>query len=363
MSGNTFGRLFKLTTYGESHGAGLGGVVDGCPAGIALDESIIQAELDKRRPGGLAGTSGQIASTSRKEGDKVRILSGVFEGFTTGTPIAFHVENEDQRSRDYGNLATVYRPAHADMAYDAKYGRRDYRGGGRSSGRETLSRVAGGAIAMALLAQQGISIEAFTTELGGIVAPLTDPASAASRPFFAPDEAIVAIWTELVSSVKKAGDTLGGIVQIEAHGVPAGLGEPVFDKLDAMLAYALMSVGSVKGVEIGAGFAAAGSRGSLNNDSMIQAHTAQAPQIAFTSNNAGGILGGISSGQSIIARAAIKPIPSIALEQSTVDCTGQATTIRIGGRHDISAIPRVVPVLKAMVALTLADALLLQRRM
>ncbi|MFI3271883.1 MAG: chorismate synthase [Pseudomonadota bacterium] len=362
MSGNTFGRLFKLTTYGESHGAGLGGVVDGCPAGIALDESIIQTELDKRRPGGLAGTSGQIASTSRKEGDKVRILSGVFEGYTTGTPIAFHVENEDQRSRDYGNLSTVYRPAHADMAYDAKYGRRDYRGGGRSSGRETLSRVAGGAIASALLAKQGISIHAFTTELGGIVAPLTDISGAHARPFFAPDDNIVTTWTDLVTSVKKAGDTLGGIVQVEAHGVPAGLGEPVFDKLDAMLAYALMSVGAVKGVEVGAGFAAARSRGSLNNDAMAPNPSAQS-SIAFASNNAGGILGGISSGQPIVARAAIKPIPSIALEQSTVDSTGQAVSIRIGGRHDISAIPRVVPVLKAMMALTLADALLLQRRM
>lgn len=252
MSGNTLGRLFRLTTYGESHGAGLGGVIDGCPAGIALDEAVIQRELDLRRPGGNS------ASTTRQEPDRVRLLSGVFEGVTTGTPIAFHVENVDQRSRDYGEIARLYRPGHADFTYDAKFGVRDYRGGGRASGRETLSRVAGGAIAQALLARHGIAVRAFTVELGGVPADLVDVAGAQQRPFFSPDPDVVEAWEDMVRTVKGEGDTLGGIVQVEATGVPAGLGEPVFDKLDAVLAYALMSVGAVKGVEVGAGFEADG---------------------------------------------------------------------------------------------------------
>ncbi|WP_027181860.1 chorismate synthase [Oleidesulfovibrio alaskensis] len=350
MSGSTFGRVFRLTTYGESHGAGLGGVVDGCPAGIALTEAMIQAELDRRRPG-----QGGPAATARKEPDRVRLLSGVFEGRTTGTPVAFHVENTDQRSRDYGDIMHVYRPGHADVTYDAKYGRRDYRGGGRSSGRETLSRVAGGAVAQALLAECGITVNAFTVELGGVPARPEDPAGAQDRPFFAPEEDIVAQWDALVRNVKGRGDTVGGIVQVEAYGVPAGLGEPVFDRLDARLACALMSVGAVKGVEIGAGFAAARLTGSSNNDAM----TAR----GYAGNNAGGILGGISSGQTVVARAAVKPIPSIAQEQHTVDDSGREVILRVGGRHDISAIPRIVPVLKAMTALTLADMLLMQRRM
>ncbi|MFV0423460.1 chorismate synthase [Oleidesulfovibrio sp.] len=350
MSGSTFGRLFKLITYGESHGAGLGGVVDGCPAGVALTEAMIQAELDRRKPG-----QGGPAATARKEPDAVRLLSGVFEGKTTGTPIAFHVDNTDQRSRDYGDIMHVYRPGHADAAYDAKYGIRDYRGGGRSSGRETLSRVAGGAVASALLAQYDIHVNAFTVELGGMAAPLTDVDGAQHRPYFAPDEAIVPQWDEMVRAIKGQGDTLGGIVQVEAHGVPAGLGEPVFDKLDARIAYALMSVGAVKGVEIGSGFEAARMHGSANNDSMTQQ--------GYASNHAGGVLGGISSGQTVVARAAVKPIPSIAKEQHTMNALGEEVTLRVGGRHDISAIPRVVPVLKAMMALTLADMLLMQKRM
>lgn len=349
MSGNTFGTLFRLTTYGESHGVGLGGIVDGCPAGIPLDETVLQRELDMRRPGGT------LASTTRKESDHVRLLSGVFEGVTTGTPIAFHVENEDQRSRDYGDLATRYRPGHADIAYDAKYGIRDYRGGGRSSGRETVSRVAGGAIAQALLARHGISVQAYTVELGGIPADLVDKEGARTRPFFSPDAGVVPAWESLVRDCKAAGDTLGGIVQVEAAGVPAGLGEPVFDKLDAKLAYALLSIGAVKGVEIGSGFASAQLRGSEQNDPIT-------PE-GFASNNAGGILGGISTGQTIVARVAVKPIPSIAQEQKTVDIHGNATSILIGGRHDIAAIPRIVPVVRAMTALALADALLLQQRM
>jgi len=349
MSANTFGTIFTLTTFGESHGPALGGVVDGCPAGIGLDEGLIQRELDKRKPGQ------GVASTARKESDRVEILSGVFEGKTTGTPIGFLIRNEDQRSHDYSKIMDVYRPGHADLTYDAKYGARDYRGGGRSSGRETVSRVAGGAVAGALLAAQGIEVVAYTRELGGIAAEGRDPWGAQERAFFAPEDEIVSRWEERVHAVKSEGDTLGGVVEIIARGVPAGLGEPVLDKLDARLAYALMGVGAVKAVEIGSGLAAARALGSENNDRILAD--------GFASNNAGGILGGISSGQDIVVRAAIKPIPSIAKEQTTRNRQGGETTLRIGGRHDIAAIPRINPVLKAMVQLTLADMLLLQRRM
>lgn len=348
MSGNTFGTIFRLTTYGESHGVGLGGVVDGCPAGIELSEEYLQQELDRRKPGQ------GVASTARKESDTVRILSGVFEGRTTGTPIGFHIANEDQRSRDYSKIKDVYRPGHADLGFDAKFGFRDYRGGGRSSGRETVSRVAGGAVAQALLAGLGIEVTAFTRELGGIRAETVDVAGSSARPFFAPDDAVVPLWEEKIRETKASGDTLGGIVEIVATGVPAGLGEPVFDKLDARLAYALMGVGAVKGVEIGSGFDAARMTGSTNNDAMT-------PE-GFASNNAGGTLGGISSGQPVVARVAVKPIPSISREQQTVTRTGEAATITIGGRHDIAAIPRINPVLKAMTMLTLADLYLLQKR-
>lgn len=368
MNGNSFGRLFCLTTFGESHGPGLGGVVDGCPAGIPLDESMIQRELDWRKPGQGLGT------TSRKESDTVRLLSGVFRGKTTGTAIGFFIANEDQRSRDYGPLADLYRPGHADITYQAKYGIRDYRGGGRSSGRETVCRVAGGAIAQELLAGAGISVAAYTVELGGIgLGSLTgsenlaradanyttgtvsgaDPEAAVQRPFFAAHPDLVGPWEQRIMDVRGEGDTLGGIVEVLARGVPAGLGEPVMDKLDARLAYALMGVGAVKGVEIGAGFQAAQMLGSAHNDPIL-AH-------GFASNRAGGILGGISSGQPLVVRVAVKPIPSIAKPQTTVDHLGREQELRIGGRHDICAIPRIVPVLKAMVCLTLADMLLLHR--
>jgi chorismate synthase len=349
MSGNSFGRIFRLTTYGESHGAGLGGVIDGCPSNIPLDERVLQKELDARRPG--RGS----ASTRRNELDKVMIFSGVFEGKTTGTPIAFHVVNANHKTGDYAALKDVYRPGHADMGYDAKFGFRDYRGGGRSSARETLSRVAGGAVAQAFLATLGITLYACSASLGGIDAPLTDINGASGRPFFAPDDSIVPGWEEKVRETKKKHNTLGGLVRIEAHGVPAGLGEPVFGKLDALFAYGLMSVGAVKGVEVGAGFAAAAMTGSQNNDPIT-------PE-GFASNNAGGILGGISTGQPIVLTAGVKPIPSIGIEQMTVNSKGEAVSINIGGRHDLAALPRVVPVLKAMTALVLADAVLLQRRM
>ena len=350
MSGNTFGNIFRLTTFGESHGAGLGGVVDGCPAGLPLDESMIQLELDRRKPG-----QGGLASTARKEADRVKILSGVFEGRTTGTPIGFYVENTDHRSTDYSKIKDVFRPGHADYTFNAKFGFRDYRGGGRSSGRETVSRVAGGAIAQELLRAEGISVYAATVELGGIPVNDFDFEGAQDRPYFSPDADIIPAWEDRIKEVKSQGDTLGGVVEVRATCVPAGLGEPVFDKLDARLAYALMSVGAVKGVEIGSGMNASCSLGSLNNDPI-------GPE-GFLSNNAGGILGGISSGQDIVVRAYVKPIPSIAQEQATVTTAGESTAITIGGRHDIAAIPRINPVLKAMVALTLADMLLLDRRL
>lgn len=350
MSGNTFGSQFRLTTFGESHGPGLGGVVDGCPAGIPLDEGMIQRELDRRKPG-----QGGIASTARKEADQVEILSGVFEGVTTGTPIGFLIRNTDHRSKDYSKIKDVFRPGHADFSFNAKFGMRDYRGGGRSSGRETVSRVAGGAIALELLKAQGIAVYAYTVELGGIPAEVTDVEGAWERPYFSPDPEASAKWDERIREVKKQGDTLGGVVEVRATSVPAGLGEPVFDKMDARLAYALMSVGAVKGVEIGSGMQAACSLGSLNNDPIT-------PD-GFESNNAGGILGGITSGQDIVARAYVKPIPSISQEQRTVSTSGEAESITIGGRHDIAAIPRINPVLKAMMALTIADLLLVDRRL
>lgn len=357
---STFGHVFTLTTYGESHGPGLGGVVDGCPSGIVLDEAMLQRELDRRRPGSVG-----IVGTARKEPDTVHILSGVFEGRTTGTPIAFHIANQDHRSADYGPMAEAWRPGHADMGYDAKYGFRDYRGGGRSSGRETAARVAGGAVAQALLASLGIRLRAFAVELGGLPAVWEekDTLRADERPFFAACDDVVPAWEALASMTRAQGDTLGGVVQVEAYGVPAGLGEPVFHKLDAMLAMALMSVGAVKGVEVGDGFAAARARGSENNDILLPAAEGCQTGSVFATNHAGGVLGGISSGAPIVLRAAIKPIPSIAKEQRSVNRAGEAVNLRIGGRHDICAIPRIVPVLKAMTALVLADMALAQRRM
>ncbi len=351
MSGNTFGRLFRLTTFGESHGPALGGVVDGCPPGIPLDEAMIQRELDRRKPGGGP------TSTPRREPDLVRLLSGVFEGATTGTPIGFAIENTSQRSSDYDALRRLFRPGHADITYQAKYGRRDHRGGGRSSARETACRVAGGAVAQELLAACGIAVTASTVEFGGVASPVEDLGGVWERPFFAASAGAVPAFEARAREAVASGDSLGGVVEVVATGVPAGLGEPVFDKLDARLAGALMGVGAVKGVEIGAGFAAARMTGSRNNDPLVPAG---APLV---SNNAGGILGGISSGAPIVVRAAVKPIPSIGLPQATVDTDGNPATIVVGGRHDRSAIPRIVPVLKAMVLLTLADFVLLQRRM
>lgn len=352
MAGSSFGRILRLTSYGESHGPGLGGVLDGCPAGLPLSEEDLQRELDLRKPGQGA------TATKRKESDTVCILSGVFQGLTTGTPIAFHIANEDQRSRDYGNLAQVFRPGHADWGFFQKFhGIRDYRGGGRSSGRETAARVAAGAVARLLLAVHGIHVQAAAVELGGIAVPPEerDLNGALARPYFAASDSVVPLWDQRVAAARAAADTLGGIVAVRACGVPAGLGEPVFDKLDALLAYALMGVGAVKGVEVGDGFAAARHTGSGNNDPLTET--------GFASNHAGGILGGISSGQDILLQAAVKPIASIPRTQQTIDREGRPASVLVGGRHDLAAIPRIVPVLAAMTCLTLADALLLQERM
>ncbi|MFZ5763595.1 MAG: chorismate synthase [Thermodesulfobacteriota bacterium] len=348
MAGNTFGKLFQVTTWGESHGPGLGAVVDGCPPNLPLAPEDIQAELDRRRPG-----QGGPAASPRKEPDRVEILSGTFEGRTTGTPICLAIMNKDAHSKSYDHLREIFRPGHGDISYLKKYGIRDHRGGGRASARETAARVAAGAIAKILLRHHGIAVTAYTAALGGIVASRRDLDEVGNNPIGCPDAAAAKRMVSRIEEVRAQGDTLGGVVEILATGCPAGLGEPVFDKLDAELAGALMSIGAVKGVEIGAGFAAAAMLGSENNDPLT-------PQ-GFATNNAGGILAGISNGDAIVARVAVKPIPSIAKEQQTVNLDNQPTTIRIGGRHDIAAIPRILPVCEAMMALTLADHLLRQK--
>lgn len=347
MAGSTFGKVFRVTTWGESHGAGIGAVVDGCPPGIKLSLEDIQNDLDRRKP----GTGG--AASPRKEPDKVEILSGVFEGMTTGTPISLMIHNKDAQSKSYNHLKDVFRPGHGDITYLRKYGIRDHRGGGRASARETAARVAAGAVARMVLAGLGVKVKAYTVALGGISINEKELSEITNNPLFCPDAVAYEKMAEKIVQTKKEGDTLGGIVEISATGCPAGIGEPVFDKLDAELARAIMSIGAVKGVEIGAGFAAAAMLGSQNNDPLT-------PE-GFNGNNSGGILAGISSGAEIIVRAAVKPIPSIAKEQNTINSAGEPIKIKIGGRHDISAIPRIIPVCEAMVCLTLADHLLRQR--
>lgn len=347
MMKNTFGHLFRVSTFGESHGPALGAVVDGCPPMIPLDEEYISSETAKRRPGA------SIASTTRKEADRVEILSGVFEGLTTGAPIGLLIRNTGARPEDYDHLKDIFRPGHADYTYFKKYGIRDHRGGGRSSGRETAARVAAGAVAARFLEGEEIDVIAYTLELGGVRAETFDPGRIETDPFFCPDPDASRDIAERVEEVKGAGDSLGGIVEAKVVGAPAGLGEPVFGKLSAYLAYAVMGIGAIKGVEIGAGFDAAKRLGSENNDPIL-------PD-GFASNNAGGVLGGISTGQDIVLRAAVKPISSIGIEQQTIDAEGRATTIKVEGRHDISAVPRIVPVVKAMIRLAMADMVLMQR--
>jgi chorismate synthase len=347
MAGNTFGKAFRVTTWGESHGPALGAVIDGCPPGIELDLSDIQKDLEKRRPGKGGGES------PRKEPDQVDILSGTFEGLTTGTPISLIIYNKDARSKAYDHLQNIFRPGHGDLTYLKKYGLRDHRGGGRASARETVARVAAGGVARKILAENDISVTAYTVAMGEVSTSKREMGDISNNRLCCPDLDAAERMEELIESVKKRGDSLGGIVEIKATGCPAGLGEPVFDKLDGALAQALMSIGAVKGVEIGAGFEAAGLLGSENNDALT-------PQ-GYRTNNAGGILAGIANGDDIIARVAVKPIPSISLEQDTLNLDNEPVKIKVGGRHDISAIPRIVPVCEAMVCLTLADHLLRQK--
>ena len=347
MAGNTFGKVFRITTWGESHGSALGAVIDGCPPGLELDGTYIQKDLDRRRPGKGGGES------PRKEPDQVEIMSGVFEGLTTGTPISLIIFNKDAQSKAYDHLQNIFRPGHGDLTYLKKYGIRDHRGGGRASARETVARVAAGAVARKILAEYDISVIAYTVALGDVATSKRNMKDINLNRLHCPDIAAAARMEELIDSVRKKGDSLGGIVEVKAKGCPVGLGEPVFDKLDAALAHALMSIGAVKGVEIGAGFRAAGLLGSENNDAIT-------PK-GYRTNNAGGVLAGISNGDAIIARVAVKPIPSISLEQDTLNLDNEPVTIKIGGRHDISAIPRIVPVCEAMVCLTLADYLLRQK--
>lgn len=347
MSGNTFGHLFRVTTFGESHGPGLGVIIDGVPAGLRLDPEQIQHDLDRRRPGQSK------VSTMRKEADEVEILSGVMDGVTTGTALAMLIRNTDQRSRDYGNLATCFRPGHADYGYFKKYGIRDYRGGGRSSGRETAMRVAAGSVAKQLLAHYGVTIQAYTLRLGGVDAAKVDLAAVESNIVRSADPDAAEAMIAAIRAAQAEMDSVGGIIECRADGVPAGLGEPVFDKLDALIAHAVLSIGGIKGIEFGSGFATADLRGSVNNDPIT-------PD-GFTSNHAGGIIGGISNGNTILFRAAMKPTSSIAKEQKTIDEAGSAVTISVHGRHDPCLVPRAVPVVEAMTALVLIDALLQNR--
>ncbi len=349
MAGNTFGKAFRVSTWGESHGTGIGAVIDGCPPGIVLDPELLQAEMDKRRP----GQGG--ASSPRKEPDRLEILSGTFtppgEDFprSTGTPISLAIYNKDAHSKSYDNLREVFRPGHGDISYLAKYGIRDHRGGGRASARETAARVAAGAVAKQVLDQAGIDVLAYTVALGGVGIREKNLEMIGANRFFCPDADAAERMEERVREVRRQGDTVGGIVEIVAD-CPAGLGEPVFDKLEAELAHGLMSIGAVRGVEFGAGFKVADMLGSENNDEITP--------VGFASNNAGGILAGISNGNEIVIRVAVKPIPSISKKQQSVNLENETVTIQVGGRHDISAIPRIIPVCEAMVRLTLVDHLL-----
>jgi len=348
MSGNTFGTLFTVTSFGESHGPAIGCVVDGCPPGLALSEADIQAELDRRKP----GTSRHV--TQRREPDTVEILSGVFEGRTTGTPIALLIRNQDQRSKDYGNIATTFRPGHADYTYTQKYGFRDYRGGGRSSARETAVRVAAGAIARKWLHERyGVTIRGWMSALGPIEIPFVSVDDIDGNAFFAPNAAIVPELEGYMDDLRKSLDSVGAKITVTANGVPPGWGEPVFDRLDAEIAYAMMSINAVKGVEIGAGFASVAQKGSEHGDEMT-------PQ-GFASNHAGGILGGISSGQEIVVNMAIKPTSSIAQARRSVDVDGQAVEVATQGRHDPCVGIRATPIAEAMLALVLIDHALRHR--
>ena len=347
MSGNSIGVFFKVTTWGESHGKAVGVVVDGCPPNIALTESDIQKELERRKPGQI------LSASPRREEDLVEILSGTFEGRTTGTPISLIIKNRDVDSAAYGELRNIFRPGHGDFTYYKKYGIRDHRGGGRASARETVARVAAGAIAKKVISCQGIEVIAYTKELGGIVAERISFSDIHRTNLQCPDLKAAKTMAEKLREARRNGDSLGGIVEILVRGCPPGLGEPVFDKIDADLAKALMSIGTVKGVEIGAGFQAARMTGLECNDPIT-------PE-GFSTNHAGGILAGITNGDEIVIRVACKPIPSIEKTQKTTDVHGKPVTVSIEGRHDVSVIPRIIPVCEAMVSIVLADHVLRHR--
>lgn len=352
---NSIGRLLRLTTFGESHGVAIGGVLDGFPAGIVIDEDFIKSEMVRRRPGQSAVT------TARKEQDAVEFLSGIFEGRTTGAPIAFVIKNDNSRSKDYDNMRDVYRPSHADYVYDCKYGLRDHRGGGRSSARETAVRVCAGAIAKLALMQLGITVQAYTSQVGNIKLDKGyeqyDILSAESNVVRCPDAEKAKAMEQLILDVKRRGDTVGGIVTCVVKGVPAGLGEPLYGKLTSSLAHAMLSINAVKGFEYGNGFDAASGYGSEQNDIFYRDGDA----VATRTNNSGGVQGGISNGNDIYFRVAFKPVATLLMEQSTVNCSGEETTLLAHGRHDPCVVPRAVPVVEAMAALVILDNYLLDR--
>lgn len=351
---NTFGQLFRLTTFGESHGPGIGGVIDGMPAGIEVDLDLLQSELNRRRPGQSALT------TSRKEADRVELLSGVFEGRTTGCPIGFLVRNENQHSSDYDNLRHVFRPSHADFTYQTKYGVRDHRGGGRTSARETIARVVGGTFAKMLLQQHGISVRAYTSQVGPIALEGTyadyDLSLVESNPVRCPDPATAEKMAQLIAEVKAEGDTIGGVISAVITGCPVGLGEPVFGKLHAQLGAAMLGINAVKGFEYGEGFAGVTARGSEQNDVFLPQ---EGGGIAVKTNHSGGIQGGLSNGQPIYFRVAFKPVATLLREQQTVDDQGKSVTLKARGRHDPCVLPRAVPIVEAMAAMVIADNFLL----
>lgn len=348
MSGNTFGKLFTVTSFGESHGLGLGAIIDGCPPGLELSEADLQDDLDRRRPGTSRFT------TARREPDQVKIMSGVFEGKTTGTPIGLLIENTDQRSKDYGDIAKSFRPGHADYTYWQKYGIRDYRGGGRSSARETAMRVAAGAVAKKYLKQKfGMEIKGCVTQIGDVCANNIDWNIVESNPFFFPDESKLEALDELLRDIMRQKNSVGAKIMVQASHVPVGLGEPIFDRMDADIAHALMGINAVKGVEIGDGFAVVSQKGSEHRDELT-------PD-GFVSNHSGGILGGISSGQNIVANIAMKPTSSIGVSGKTINLEGEATDLITTGRHDPCVGIRAVPIAEAMLALTLMDHFLRHR--
>ena len=362
MAGNTFGTNFRVTTFGESHGVGLGCIIDGCPAGISISQKMIQEALNRRRPGVSIGDSGKLnpSVTARKEADEVEILSGIFRGKSEGTPISLLIRNTSQHSGDYGNLENTMRPGHGDYTYAEKYGNsnRDFRGGGRASGRETAARVAAGAVANAILEEKGIKVIAYTIRAAGIDVPGRNFDEIEQNSLRCPDNAAAGLIQARIEEIRKAGDSAGGIIECVVTGCPAGLGEPVFDKLDAEIGKAILSIGAVKGIEFGDGFDAADYLGSYNNDN---GHSEDG-KVVYDTNHAGGILGGISNGNNIIFRAAVKPVPSIFKEQHTVaindDGKYESSSLVIKGRHDVCLCPRIVPVIEAMTQITLADFLL-----